>query len=253
MRFLFFPLAVYSIALDGSTEYFLNQTDNTFGIVDDWSISLWCLADSTTLTQSDTVFRLKVSNNNRSEILWTLFGVTGSEFFQIQLRKSNGQFLKRYRWNEANIFPTADVWVHLLATWNGTTGDVLKLYINGTDTAADSTVTDTTGEMSDPGRQMSYGADTVGTGNWGGNVGHLAMWNTVLGDSEVTEIFNGKFNISLRSNSGPYISSSALQHYWRPGSDRNDIGKDEGFGSTKVDIMQNAANITVADIDTNIP
>ena len=82
-----------------------------------------------------------------------------------------------------------------------------------------------------------------GTAPLNGLVGHTALWDIVLGEDEITQIFALGHSIDLRMDLGDYQSSGNLKHYWRPGEDSMAIGRD--FAAVDgIDIGVNAANLT---------
>jgi hypothetical protein len=76
------------------------------------------------------------------------------------------------------------------------------------------------------------------------------MWSVALTQAEVTVLQNGSSpqTFDNRYDSGNYASSANLQHYWRHGGDKTDIGRDWGNASTLIDVGDNAVNITSSDI-----
>lgn len=258
MKHLFFPstgvsFPLNSISVDGSNEYFMKGNaggDPTIGIADEWSISMWIRPHADMLTSTNTPLELKAvaTSSNKSRLYFSIFGTVANDPLRIYLYTSAGSNFKLYSYN--SLF-TVNVWTHLLATWNGTTGDVLTLHVDGSETAVTTPILDGAGAMDNIARRITYGANTSGTADFEGHIAHLAMWDSVLTAAEATEIANSNLEIDLTADTGDYTSSANLIHYWRVGADSADIGKDEGTAGD-IDLMDDQSGIDATNIDESI-
>jgi hypothetical protein len=83
---------------------------------------------------------------------------------------------------------------------------------------------------------------------YSGLLGPIGVWDEVLDGLELGEIASGTFGLDLTTNSGTYTSSANLQHWWRPGADASDIGKDYALTNNidvGVDATVTGTNIVV--------
>lgn len=174
-----------------------------------------------------------------------------SNYFLV-LTRAGGDF-KTYRYLESDL--PINNWGTIVVTWDGSN---LKLYVNGSFKTPTIISQDDAGTLiiNDGFILVSASIFTHPSSGptWIGRIHSGAAWNKVLTSSEVTEIYNsaapGEFD--LRENSGNYVSSENLLHWWRLGLDPNRIGKDYGRGHP-IDIMHDATNISASDIVTDSP
>lgn len=161
---------------------------------------------------------------------------------------TGGSAIKTYVWNS---FLIAGTWTLVAVTWDGTN---LKLYKNGILTAEDTQTTDSSGTMQDSSRRVNIGVRDQGDANfWDGRLHSTALWDTVLDSDANTSLYNSGDQFDWRQNSGNYAVAVNLQHYWRHGFNASDIGEDLGSASTLIDVGNNSANITAADIVDDYP
>lgn len=111
----------------------------------------------------------------------------------------------------------ADEWVHVAATWNGTTG-LVTIYVDG---VVIGTETGDTGTINDPGDNWRVGdnSDSTVHDEFGGNISELRVWSTERTGAEINEYMEG-------SLSG---TESGLAGYWPfdgDGSDQTGNGSD---------------------------
>lgn len=245
--FLFFPtttqpqLTAKSIDLNGTNESLRNTTNNALGIANTWSISLWGKIGDLTSARHSIDF--DSSLNNDSGILIEVRGDIANDPLRVAIRNTAGTIFKFYTWD--SLF-TVDEWFNLTLTWDGTN---LTLYFNGSSQAPTSTPTDNAGTMDDEARRVFWGVTSGGANYWQGLFFSLAVWNSELSSAEASAIYNAGNGAAfdLRNDSGDYVSSANLQHYWIPGFNESDIGGDLGNASTLIDVAANAENITAAD------
>jgi len=230
-------------ALDfASDERLLNSTDHPLGIANVWSIQMNLEPRSEVLLMQPLL--ITQSSGNGNQISVDLRGNIANDPFRIIIRRTNGNALKQYEWN--NTYSTG-VKVSYLFTWDGTD---LLLYIDGVETAPDTMVWDLSSSMTDTARQVAIGAQTGGFGPFNGILHSTSVWNVALTADEVTALHNGGSpqDFDNRFDLGDYTSSANLQHYWRHGFNASDIGEDLGYATTLIDVGDNAVNITADDI-----
>ena len=233
-----------ALHLNGTDEYLANTTNTALGIIDDWSLFVWCATPTVTGNVRITTFKSTSDSNNRFYI-----ARFGSEFL-IQMFDSSGTEVKQ--WITTNSPFSADVTalMHIGVTWTGNT--TLTFYINGSAVGAgDITETvDSTGTMTDTSRAVYVGTNPAIAALWTGTMHSTDLFNTELPAAAVTAMYdsgNG-YKLDLRNTSGNYTQTANLMHYWNHGENSSNLGEDLGNAGTLIDIDANAANITAADI-----
>lgn len=225
-----------------TNKFFQNASNNHIGIDNEWTYSMWVKP----FNLNGYFFGLKNTSHNKSLVYVSIAGSQANDPLEIYMFNAAGTVLKRYRWN--SVF-TIDDWVHIIFTWNGTD---LKAYIDSVDTVPDSKLNNNVGSTGADLRKVGYGTVWGGT-NFRGRLGHLSIWNEALEPAEVTEIFNGNFDIDLRSDTGNYTSSDNLMHYWRVGENAEDLLSDEVEGFYSIDFDDDAFNPIASDIYVDSP
>ncbi|KKN64838.1 hypothetical protein LCGC14_0487580 [marine sediment metagenome] len=234
--------APLSISFNGVDEDLFNNTPQTIGIANDWSVQALC--EPAALTASEmVVFTIRGAPN---EIVLSILAFDPNDPLRVWTRNSSGTTIKRYEFE--NHF-TVGVKVSILCTWDGTD---LVTYIDGSVATPTTLVDDNAGTMTDTARRVSISSregEGVPQSFFEGKIHSVSVWNTVLTQPKVTVLENSgrPQEIDNRVNSGAYDASANLVHYWRLGLDASDIGKDSGTG-TAIDIGDDAVNITSDDI-----
>jgi len=248
-----------SIIMDGTAEWF-EDNDDLLDVANAWTMMGWWLyeGDYTARNffwdhQSDT----GTGGGSRHNAISAETGDTGGadpKTLNILTEDSSDATLKVYKFR--GVFGDSQSgianpnWVHFTMTWDGT---LLKVYVDGVETEPESKATDNSGTMTDsPDRRVMIGSDEPETFRWKGKCGHQALFDSVLTSAEVEEIWNGGLTIDLTSDSGDYVSSSDLVHYWRFGDDEAVNPTDLGVGPT--DRTVTATSISApANISTDVP
>jgi hypothetical protein len=241
-----------SVDLDGSSEYLMDKTNQAVGIANTWTFAGWIKFGAAWDTQTNRMVDIRQSAGANNLMLFFQAGTYASDPYVAKIWDQNGSAFKEYRYQ--NFF-AEDTWVHWCTTWDGST---LLTYKDSVLTAPDVKQTDNAGTMTDTSRGIGIGGyitDGSPSGDLDAIVHSTAIWNAVLDQNNVTAIFNGgaggEFN--LGSDSGNYTNSSNLQHWWRHGHDADDIGKDEGNAAALYDLMDDALNVSSADIVADVP
>jgi hypothetical protein len=86
-----------------------------------------------------------------------------------------------------NAFPTANIWYHIVYTWNGS---VSSFYINGTLAGSKTSVNPTINQNRS--NNVMIGGHTYVWGDyyWNGKIGAVRFYNKALSGSEITQNFN---------------------------------------------------------------
>lgn len=230
-----------SIDFNGSNEYLANTTQQTIGITGTWSVAAWFRLDSVSSEMSIVRVTDATASNNLIDI--EVQGGEAGDPIQIFVTDSGGTTIQNKRFS---VFVGTARWHHVVLTWDGT--DTV-FYLDGRETSATTTTTDSAGTMTDSNRGIRIGSDHAGNTILNGGVQSASIWDVVLTGDEVIQIFNHGCGgaVDLANNHGDYASAANLQHWWRVGFDASDIGKDYGYG-TAIDVMDNASNISSDDV-----
>ena len=249
-RNVFSPQQV-SIDFDGTSER-LNKNNNLLGIADTWSVAKWWNPGTLTATTNVVHLRL-VSGGAANEIRIQIAGSLANDPLRITNANSSGSVLKDYRWNS---LVSVDTWFLTVYTWNGT--DMLLIHDGVDQGAPDSTGADNAGTMSDTARDVGIGASSDGNLAFDGRIHSVGIWDSVLSAAECLTLFNSGAGsvIDWSVDSGSYVSSASLQHWWRCGKKRTAIGADSPLVQSRSlgDINLDAASgITTDDIVADFP
>ena len=242
-----------SIELDGKNQYLSTYEPVALGIANTWTLGLW--AKPLSNPEHVAVFSTaSIRRANEIDVMSTPIARESQELgkrpasLRVMIKDASGTTLKHYGWGD---FFKTDVWTHAFIQWNGTD---LTAYKDGVVTVTGVVFTNVTGTMTDVDRQVFMGGAVAGVlATFSGILGHFAMWNSILSPAEFPVIVSGGFDMDLTAESGSYVSTSSLKHYWKPGQDNTNIGKDFAVsGTTPIDLPKNH-NITIDNISEEHP
>ncbi len=191
-----------------------------------WTLAFWAKprnykehAIIFSVGESDDQNEIRISTTPVSEER-KVFGKSPSEI-RVLIKDKNGTIIKHYSWPD--WFRTEE-WTHTAIEWDGTN---LEAFKNALPTTTGVVFVNVSGTMLDSSRRIFYGSTVTGDrATFSGTVGHFGMWNSLLTAEELGTVVSGGFATDLTLTSGTYTSSGTLQHYWRPGDDPINIGKD---------------------------
>lgn len=218
-----------NLDFNSSTKVLENTTAQSIGLVNEFTISLWYKSDDVgggsgptrglfTVIGAGNTIEVR-SNFDRPTVILT----DGSGTVFRNINASAAQFF------EGNI----DEWTHAVFTWDGT-GDATGGITFYKDGALENSQTEVTpsiaGSQSDSNRTTRIGGAGLAVSPTGttanGNIGHVAVWNTVLPAAAIQHIFVNRFSVDLNVDGGAYGQAANLKHWWKPGEDINDFGRD---------------------------
>ena len=218
-------------------------------IANEWTLGFWVKPKS--FKEFGTIFSVGEIDKKNTIVISTTpvsstAGVTSE--LRVLIKGEEGTIIKHYGWG--GWFQT-DTWTHTFLQWDGTDLTANRDALVATTGVA---LTDASGSMGDsPPRKILYGATAVGElASFSGTIGHFGMWNSLLDSSEFGTVVSGGFEMDLTTSSGSYISQDSLQHYWKPGEDLANIGKDFVASGTTLDLNKERG-ITLDDIITDGP
>ena len=234
-----------SLDLDDGLEVLTNNTNVDVGIGNIWSVSAWFKADAADVTNAVMTV---ADDSGTISYIWMRYNASGDLTINTTIGSAPGSNLKLYDY--PNAITTAS-WTFLVATWDGTD---LIMYKNGSVLTPTKSV-DNSGTMGTNARAVTLGGGTpndmdVTTLTLDGKHHSYAIWNSELSADEVTVLYNSGAGegIDYASDSGDYVSSANLKHWWRLGFDSLDIGKDYGNHTTLIDVMDGAIGVDATDI-----
>lgn len=167
---------------------------------------------------------------------------------RVLIKDFEGTTIKQYGWGD--WFQT-EVWTHTFLQWNGLD---LIAYKNAFLTTTGVVLVDVSGAMGDsPARKIFYGSTAAGNfATYSGIMGHFGMWDEILDLAELETVVSGGFASDLTVASGSYTSQGNLQHYWKPGDDNTNLGKDFTTSGTPLD-LDKQRNLTTDNIISDAP
>lgn len=238
-----------SINLDGQLDRLMTYPTPAaqIGIADQFTLLVWTKPYKPWQPNQEWIFMLGgLSNSGAIFLSRNTDPAAGGPNapYEIEIHDSSAT-KKLYRWGPTL---TGGYWECAAVTFDGSASEPYKLQcwkngsvyvwpltLNRVIDLAIGTLTDTT-------RYMGLGgAPTLGTSNTDGFYGRIwaaAAWSRVLGPAEIqylSDPYNSHYD--LRLSHGPYVASSALEHYYRPGLQYSpNMGKDYGLGGNLTDL-----------------
>ena len=223
---------IVALQLNGEDE-FLESLSLPMGFANLWTMSFWLKPTQflpEPLSSNHRVLAHLRASTRRGEVLiWgaRIEGAKYEEEIYVELGDSNGARMRIIRFNSVQ---KRNEWRNFSCVWDGTSliaydqglliQDMLVIQSGGNDT------------MDDPagGRILRVGGLIEDTGpslaSWSGIVGHIGVWNTEIQPNEFGTLISGGFGFDLLTNSGTYTSSATLVHWWKPGDDFPNVGRD---------------------------
>jgi hypothetical protein len=238
-----------SIDFNGSDENMANTTNQSIGIVNAWTINAWIYPHDVDTARNDVFAITENTPTTPDRIQCLIRGDVANDPVQVVVYDNGGSNLKNYYWNAPL---TENAWNMVTISWDGTN---LLLYVNGiSEGAADTKNNDDAVTTADSNRSV-YLADYPPTAGAEGDmlIHSVAIWSEVLSAGDLMAIFSRASSADLRESFGVYTASDTLQHWWKPGEDGDDLGKDYGNGSNLIDIDTNASNIDYTDVVGDAP
>jgi hypothetical protein len=242
-----------SIELDGKNQYLGTYEPASLGIANTWTLGFWAKPLS---NPEHTAIFSTASHRRTNEIdVFTTPIARESQLhgkrpasLRVMIKDASGTTLKHFGWGD---FFRTDEWTHAFIQWDGTS---LTAYKDGVLTTTGVVLTNVTGTMTDESRQIFMGSAVAGvTATFSGILGHFAVWDSILSPAEMPIVVSGGFDMDLTTTSGAYVSTGSLKHYWRPGLDDTNIGKDYAVSGTNPIDLTKEHNITEENVSEEAP
>ena len=116
-----------------------------------------------------------------------------------------------------NAVLTAGEWAHVVMSYNADNtgaGNEPKIYVNGEQVTVDET--DSSGTRTDDSDDdLIVGNSAAGTRTFHGCITEISMWNTILSQSSVNELYNDGKALNCLEHSTYIANNSSLKGYWR--------------------------------------
>lgn len=237
-----------SVDFNGTDENMFNNSAQLYGIADAWTIGLWWKPGASAFTTNNRLLGFDRTASGEYSITMSMMGGVGQDPVRAEIYDEFGSILKRWDWWNKTI---SGEWNFHAVTWDGTD---LQLYWDGLLITPSAKPVDSAGSLADTSSRKLYIARSDEADYADARIHSVGMWNSVLAAAEMMALFNTGIGNAILwdANSGDYVSSAALQHWWRLGHNSLDIGADSGKG-TAIDVGADASNITAVDIEADAP
>ncbi|MBC8375920.1 MAG: PKD domain-containing protein [FCB group bacterium] len=197
----------YSLSYDGVNDFVEMEDAPALNLLEgDFSISIWAKAE----TWADGNMFMSKKQNGGNLWQFNLNGGTGAVTF---LGKVGG-VPEISLSSEPDILTEAETnaWLNIILAIDRTLLDTAYIYINGV--ASDSVLIDTLTDAS----LLNTGKLRFGRKNNGyytGKLDEIAFWNSAVTSTEAAAIYAEGNVLDVSEDGGNYVSSAALQGYWK--------------------------------------
>lgn len=257
-----------SLRFKGVDAYLENTIRQSLGFANLWTISIWLKPfedrprEKLPEIHHRALVHLKGATHRNEVLIWA-DRITNTEPDVIHVENWDKDS-KRVRITRFNMAQQREQWRNFSVYWDGSN---LIGWDNGVEIADIHETLSGTGSfvMQDPvasaGRSVRLGAAYSGIAGalelplaaWSGHMGPVAIWDIGVTDQELGTVISGGFGIDLTTDSGTYTSSANLVHWWRPGADNTDIGKNYAVSGSEVNIGDNATISGINEIVVDSP
>ncbi len=167
----------YSMSFDGSDDYIDVGDNNSLNPTSQLTLSVWVKKIGSGTGSTPAVYSSSKSSSNNGGFLITLHPTSSRFQFYVDTTGSGGWVSI-----QNNVGIVTNQWYHIVSTWDGSN---IKMYVDGvlqTNTASVS--------------QIVYSIDisaTIGkyaTSYFNGSIDEVAIWDTALTSTQVSEIYN---------------------------------------------------------------
>jgi len=95
--------------------------------------------------------------------------------------------------------------------------DTLKVYVDGVENAVSKLTDNVVNTIFAGSAGLYIGSRNPLSSYWSGNIDEPAIWDSVLGASEILELYNNSAHLGINKDFGNYVSSANLYNWWRMG------------------------------------
>jgi len=246
-----------SIDFDGSTEFMACDTQTSaprIGIDGDFTASIWFKPSALPVTGSGGLLSVTGANPSGKFHL----AHTGTTGIQWLVQSGTGSTRANITWTDL-LTGSENIWRHVVMVYDspGNGVDQRILYFDGVNEGeGDILSTNNTANTSDSqDRAVFLGASSPIAGVFEGRIASVAFWDALLTSDEITAIYNsGSIDFNLNKDSGNYVSSADLVHWWELGRQASpNLGADSATPTNPLDLEEAATDITDADRVNDAP
>lgn len=249
-----------SVRLDGednapsAPESLRNLTEQTLGFGDEWSLSLWADLDSFASPASRRLLRIGDGDPNQINLqLRVLSG--GRNIMDLLIRNTSGTQTTLTYGND-QFGPKGWIinnWAHYFVVRES--DGTIRYWLDTSERSPDSGNPDGISTMADTARAIELGVDD--TISFDGNISQLALWNVDV-SSALDAIYNGGNPNAIDLNAAfgdTYTFAGNLAHWWRPGVDADNLGRDYALSGLTplIDIDEDASNLDNITVEASVP
>ena len=229
-----------STTFDGVDEYITVPDDASLDITSNLSVFFWVKAGADA-TFDPLLSKFEYTTNQRS---WRV--AFNARHLQVAIYQDvAGTNYKDYR--TTGTWVANDLWHHVGFTFSN---DNLKLWVDGVDrTPGTPTRDDTVTAIAVSTAPFEIGSLLDDPTYFTGQMDEVAIWDSTLSSTEITEIYNSGVPIDLRKNTGDYTSASSLVSYYRMGDGDTGTTLTDNKGSNDGTLT----NMTTANYTTDVP
>ena len=226
---------IYSTHFDGVDDYVSLGVSGLSAMKQTGSISSWIKID--TVAAFANVFQIRVDTNNLIYLAYNAGTNVGVVNYKVGGTAHNAEF--------TDAIENDGLWHHVTATWDSSSANEVKIYLDGTLKAT----TTLTGSITGSFTVASIGNNTAGGGYWLGSIDELVLFNKTLDATEVSNLYND----GLPFNPKPVAN---MIGYWKMG-DGDLVGNSIATYPTIVDETGNnngtMTNMTSTDFQADVP
>jgi len=218
-----------AISFNGVDEYMANATDQSIGVANAFTWSVWINVPSVPAA-TGVIFEVRENAGGSINIIDIQITTTGR--WQIYLLDSAGVVIKSYI--STNV--VADGINHNLQfSWDGTT---LIMVEDGVEDTTPTKATDIAGTMTATNRSIYIANFYSLAAPLSASIARITCWSTARSAAQMITNYNGGLGVG---------EAVTALHDWRLGNNAAALGEDLGTG-TAIDVNANSVNITTADI-----
>lgn len=241
-----------TVSIDFATtgDELANFTEQAIGIANEWSISAWVKHEVDDRGQ----YAIVIHRTGATGVAGLILLFRDGDNVWMQTRSDDGATANTRIWS-GDITGTG--WFHMFAMKPSDSNEV-EVWINGVSLGEPDTDVLNSFTMTDVDRRIRLGNHRnsgLGT-NAVANVHSVALWNADV-SAAIDDLYNDgdPGPVNLNADSGSYVFSENLAHWWRAGHDEEDIGKDYAAAgiTPTIDVLEDALNITADDIVEDVP
>lgn len=226
------------------------------GLADAWTIAAWIKPLPSVDTGGfavESFFRADSSSSAINEIVIGAPHQVGdsSRSIHVEMTDSSDTKIKDLEWTEVL---TNDTWNHVAVTYiESLVGQQVFVFVDSVDLGAPDIATiDITGTMTNStARKMAL----AWLGDWQGQTHALGLWSVALSSADIAQLAaTSDLNLNMTTN-GSYRRGAFLLHWYRPGEDSDDIGKDYATVGVvpTVDLSVELGGLSKANIEVDAP